>query len=169
DEDADVLLEEHLHLRADAVGQRGEEVDGEGLVGEVAGLLDLLTQLRGAESRGAHDAEPAGVGDSGDEARERDAAHAGEEDGVLDAEAVADGGVEGIVHGFSPTEFVWQILVVQMIGGSGREGNLYVRVREPRGGIDESSPTPSTPDHPARVARFARSALLAHGATPLQQ
>ena len=46
DEDADVLLEEHLHLRADAVGDRGEEVDGEGLVGEVAGLLDLLAELR---------------------------------------------------------------------------------------------------------------------------
>ena len=28
----------------------------------------------------------------------RDAAHAGEEDRVLDPEAVADGGVEGVVH-----------------------------------------------------------------------
>src|SRR5207247_4601619 len=104
DEDADVLLEEHFHLRTDAVREGGEEVHGEGLVGEVAGLLDLLTQLVGAEGGGAHDAEPAGVGDGGDEAGERDAAHAGEKDGVLDAEAVADGGVEGVVHGFSPIE-----------------------------------------------------------------
>ena len=94
----------------DAVGQRGEEVDGERLVGEVAGLLDLLTELLGAERGGAHNAEPAGVGDGGDEAGERDAAHAGEEDGILDAEAVADGGVEGVVHGYgSLREFVWQI------------------------------------------------------------
>src|SRR5439155_18811133 len=123
-----------------AVGERGEEVDGEGLVGEVAGLLDLLAELVGAEGCGAHNAKPAGVGDGGDKARERDAAHTGEEDGVLDAEAVADRGVEGVVHmGRSLRGVCFSFLWFQMIGGRRREGNIYVRVRLRTEGRAEAS------------------------------
>ena len=98
DERAHVLVEDDLHLRADHVGDRREQVDGEGLVGQIARLPDLRSQLVRAHRRGADDAEPAGVRDGGDERRRRDAAHAREEDRILDTEEVADGRVEWIVH-----------------------------------------------------------------------
>jgi hypothetical protein len=83
----------------------------------------------GAEGGGAHDAEAAGVGDGGDELVEGDAAHAGEENGVLDAEQVADGGVERMMHGLI-LRVMGRSSFGRIIVAGGRGCNLYVRVRE---------------------------------------
>ena len=64
--------------------------------------MDLLAEALGAIAAAAEDAEPAPVGDGGgqfgggdgpDDAA-RDGAHAREEEGVFDAEQVAEGGAE---------------------------------------------------------------------------
>ena len=51
-------------------------------------------KIVGRQRRGAHDAEAARVGDGGDERGHRDAAHACQQDGMLDAEEVADRGAQ---------------------------------------------------------------------------
>ena len=88
-----------------------EDVDAEGTVGEVLDAADLLFEAIGGEPGGAEHAEPAGVGDRGDELRSGDAAlsttdggaHAGQRDGVLDVEQVAHFGVQdGSIHGSHP-------------------------------------------------------------------
>ena len=93
-EDTHALVEDHLHLRADHVGDRRQQIDGERLVREVARLFDLLAQHRGVHRRAADDAKAAGVGDGGDERGGRDAAHPREKDRVLDTEEIADGCVQ---------------------------------------------------------------------------
>ena len=101
DEDVHVLLEDDAHVGADHLRVGREEVDGERLVGEVTGLADLFSQRGRVEGGGADDAEPAGVGDGGDEPGHGDAAHTGEEDRVVDAELIAEWCVKGVVHGDS--------------------------------------------------------------------
>src|SRR5207244_4272663 len=87
-----------LHVRADALGVWREEIDGERLVSQIAGLANLFSQVGRSECGGAHDAEPAGVRDGGDKVRHGDAAHTGEEDRVLNAKLVAEWRVKGVVH-----------------------------------------------------------------------
>ena len=79
-------VDELLRVGEHPVGQRGEEVDAERLVGERLGGADLVDHLVGRHRRGAEAAEAARLGHRGDERVVRDAAHPGEHHGVLDAE-----------------------------------------------------------------------------------
>ena len=69
-----------------ALRQRGEQVDAERLVGELAYAAHLVVELLRRHRGRTECAEAAGVGHRGDDALVGDAAHSGEHDGVLDAE-----------------------------------------------------------------------------------
>jgi hypothetical protein len=92
----------HEHLRAlgdhqldvgrHLLGQRGEQVDTERLVGEPLHRPDLLDHLVLAHGGGAEAAEAARLGDGGDQGVVRDAAHPGQHHRVLDLEGVGQAG-----------------------------------------------------------------------------
>ena len=88
DEDAGARRGDDVaRLSLDPVGHRGEQVDAERLVGELAHLRrSRATSSSPLMCDAPSAAETAGLGDRGDEPVVRDAAHAGEHDGVLDVE-----------------------------------------------------------------------------------
>ena len=90
DEDLDLLLDHHGHVRAHHVGDRRQQIDGERLVGQLAGLADFGAQIVGAQRRGADHAESARVGNRGDQLVHRDAAHSGEQDRIFDSKVIAN-------------------------------------------------------------------------------
>ena len=93
DDDRHVLVDDDLgHL----VGKRAHEhhVDAEGLVGLLAQLVDLVTQPVGVGVHGRDDAQAARLGDRRRQGGVGDPGHAALEDGLLDAEKVADGGAQ---------------------------------------------------------------------------
>ena len=90
DEHLDLFLDHHGHVRAHHVGNRREQIDGERLVGQLASLADFCAQIVGAQRRSANHAEPAGVGNCGDQLMHRDAAHPGEQNRILDSKIIAN-------------------------------------------------------------------------------
>ena len=76
-------------------GHRGEQVDAERLVRQLAHLADLLDHPLVAHRRGAEAAEAAGLGDRGDEAVVRHASHPGQHHGVFDFEDIGQAGAHG--------------------------------------------------------------------------
>src|SRR4029450_7255683 len=84
----------HVDRARDGFGERRQQVDAEGLLGEGAHLAHLLAdplrRLRGH----AQGSEAASLRDGPAHARIGDAAHAGQEHGLLDVEQVADRGAK---------------------------------------------------------------------------
>ncbi len=90
---APVLRDVALALGRTADGRTGglgdgahrgqQDVHSERLIGQLADPADLLAQLVRPHGGGADDAKAASVGDGGDQPVAGDAAHAGEDDGVL--------------------------------------------------------------------------------------
>ena len=75
-------------LAAMSPGRGGEQVDAEGLDGELADLGDLVAHLLGAHGGGAHAPEAAGLAHGGDEPVVRHPAHPGQHHRVLDLQDV---------------------------------------------------------------------------------
>jgi hypothetical protein len=94
DEGAGAAFDDHVDGGQHLVRQGGEQVHAERLVRQPAHLLHLLADALRWLRRHAERAEAARFGDRGADPRVGDAAHAGQEDRVLDAEAVADRGAE---------------------------------------------------------------------------
>ena len=92
DEQPGPAVDDVLDLRREVVGERGQQVDAEGLGRELPHLGDLLHHLLAAHRRRAHAAEAAGLAHGGHEAVVRHAAHPGQHDGVLDLEDIGQSG-----------------------------------------------------------------------------
>ena len=95
DHDGHLLVDDHLgHL----VGKRAHEhhVHAEGFIGFGAKLVDLVAEPFGVRVHGSDDSQAARLGDGRGKARVGDPGHAALEDGLFDAQKVADGGVEHV-------------------------------------------------------------------------
>ncbi len=88
-DDRDLLREHDLRVFR---GARDEErgVAAEGLVGQAADLPDRLPRLFRVEGTRGENAQPARIGDGRHHLRNADPAHAGEKNGILDAEQFGD-------------------------------------------------------------------------------
>lgn len=102
-DDVDALVDDGLGVGAVVGGvERGQEgdVDGKGVFGQGAALLDLLAEIGGrGEDEGRDDAQAAGVGDGGGECGVADVLD-GNDDGVrwMGCESSVRGGGAGTYH-----------------------------------------------------------------------
>ncbi len=83
-------VDDDLHLLGHAAGHGGEEVDGEGLVRGRAHGGDFGLHGGAAHGAGTEAAEAARIGHRGHQFGVRDTSHAGQHDGVLDAEQLCE-------------------------------------------------------------------------------
>ena len=95
DEHRAAPVDDVVDLGGHVARRGGEEVDAEGLRGELAHLGDLVADLVGAHGRRAHAPEPACLAHRGDEAVVRHAPHARQHHGVLDLQDVSESRAHG--------------------------------------------------------------------------
>ncbi len=93
-EDLDPFLEDHLHLRADHVGNRRQQIHSKRLVGQLTGFADLAPQTLRIQRRCPDHAEPTGVRHRRHQSMHGYSAHAGQQNGMFDTKLIADGGTQ---------------------------------------------------------------------------
>ena len=81
----------------------GEKIDAKWLVGQIAGFGDFRLDLLRRTARHAERAETARVGDGGAQFGVGDSAHAGQQDGIIDLQQIAEWRADG--HQASPVIF----------------------------------------------------------------
>ena len=97
DEGAGALGDDHVDAGGERLGGGGEEIDAERAVGELAHLTHLVADLVRPQARHAQDAVAPRIGHRRRQLGVSDAAHAGEQDGMVDLKQIAQGGTQG--HG----------------------------------------------------------------------
>ena len=90
DERLGAALDDHVHIGGERFGLGGEQIDAERLVGQVLHARHLIGDELGRQASHAQGAETAGVGNRRADFSIGHAAHAGEQDGVIDTQQITD-------------------------------------------------------------------------------
>ena len=98
DEGLGASLDDHVHTGGQRFGLGGEQIDAERFVGQVLHARHLIGDELGRQARHAQRAKTAGVGNRRADFSIGHAAHAGEQDGVIDTKQITDDSAQS--HGF---------------------------------------------------------------------